>query len=160
METKTYCHLFFHFPSSWPFSCFCLFLWMLRRKYCFASEGGSLVLFPSTSSLFYVSVTSSGFTALKSEITSNNPPLSDSNMICFVAIAPVYCLISHPRILPNTNSGLKASQWHYGRLLPLGDIIVMLCIHQTYICINRIDSLSHDIVNALEGKDGVYLQST
>lgn len=79
-------------PFALKLAIFFLF-WFVRlhvkKKYCFAIEYWSIVLFPSTSFPFDYFVTSSGFTAVKQEIASKNPPRTDSDVICFIAKAPV-----------------------------------------------------------------------
>lgn len=110
----------------------------VKKKYCFAIECWGWALFPSPSFFFDFFMTLFWFHAIKSEIASKNPPRTDSNVICFVAKRPVYGLISQPRILQNTNSGLKASGGITGHCCHL----VMLWPHHIYICVNWIDSLS------------------
>ena len=114
----------------------------VKKKYCFAIECWGLALFPSTSFFFDFFMTLFWFHAIKSEFASKNPPRTDSNVICFMAKWPAYGLISQPRILQKTNSGLKASRRHYWTPLPLQSHLFMLWLHHTYICINWIDSLS------------------
>lgn len=127
----------------------------VKKKYCFAIECWGLALFPSTSFFFDFFMTLFWFHAIKSEFASKNPPRMDSNVICFMAKWPAYGLISQPRILQKTNSGLKASRQHYWTPLPLQSHLFMLWLHHTYICINWTDSL--DTVNALEAGDRVCL---
>ena len=78
----------------------------VNKKYCFAIKCWGLALFPSTSFFFDFFMTYSGFMPSNQRLLPRTHLEWTQMLICFMAKQPACGLISQPRILQNTNSGL------------------------------------------------------